>query len=220
MRSPFTKASGVKFMKRLMMLIKKSKEFFLIISRVVRLLWNSSKSNFIKTIIVSVISGITIPFTLVIWKYLIDDMSRSIVSGSIAPVLFWLILYFILNYLQSVLMRIKDYQQNILSSYLNRYTSDLILRKVKDTDLKYFDSSTIYDKIRKVNEESTGRSISLLATLTSFIQSFSSLIGTITVLASLNIGIMFLCIFICIPTLIVSTRQVVISWAMKAVELC
>ena len=52
---------------------------------------------------------------------------------------------------------------------------------IKDTDLKYFDSSTIYDKIRKVNEESTGRSISLLATLTSFIQSFSSLIGTITV---------------------------------------
>ena len=136
-------------MKRLMMLIKKSKEFFLIISRVVRLLWNSSKSNFIKTIIVSVISGITIPFTLVIWKYLIDDMSRSIVSGSIAPVLFWLILYFILNYLQSVLMRIKDYQQNILSSYLNRYTSDLILRKVKDTDLKYFDSSTIYAKLEK-----------------------------------------------------------------------
>lgn len=82
MRSPFTKASGVKFMKRLMMLIKKSKEFFLIISRVVRLLWNSSKSNFIKTIIVSVISGITIPFTLVIWKYLIDDMSRSIVSSA------------------------------------------------------------------------------------------------------------------------------------------
>ena len=107
MRSPFTKASGVKFMKRLMMLIKKSKEFFLIISRVVRLLWNSSKSNFIKTIIVSVISGITIPFTLVIWKYLIDDMSRSIVSGSIAPVLFWLILYFILNYLQSVLIENK-----------------------------------------------------------------------------------------------------------------
>lgn len=65
-------------MKRLMMLIKKSKEFFLIISRVVRLLWNSSKSNFIKTIIVSVISGITIPFTLVIWKYLIDDMSRPL----------------------------------------------------------------------------------------------------------------------------------------------
>lgn len=199
-------------MKRLMMLIKKSKEFFLIISRVVRLLWNSSKSNFIKTIIVSVISGITIPFTLVIWKYLIDDMSRSIVSGSIAPVLFWLILYFILNYLQSVLMRIKDYQQNILSSYLNRYTSDLILKKVKDTDLKYFDSSTIYDKIRKVNEESTGRSISLLATLTSFIQSFSSLIGTITVLASLNIGIMFLCIFICIPTLIVSMKMAVTQY--------
>ena len=109
-------------------------------------------------------------------------------------------------------MRIKDYQQNILSSYLNRYTSDLILKKVKDTDLKYFDSSTIYDKIRKVNEESTGRSISLLATLTSFIQSFSSLIGTITVLASLNIGIMFLCIFICIPTLIVSMKMAVTQY--------
>ena len=39
-------------MKRLKSLIKKSKEFFLIISRVVRLLWNSSKSNFIKTMIV------------------------------------------------------------------------------------------------------------------------------------------------------------------------
>ncbi|MFR0028333.1 MAG: ATP-binding cassette domain-containing protein [Coprococcus phoceensis] len=162
--------------------------------------------------IVSIVSGITIPFTLVIWKYLIDDMSRSIVSGNIAPVLFWLIFYFIFNYLQSVLMRIKDYQQNILSSYLNRYTSDLILKKVKDTDLKYFDSSMIYDKIRKVNEESTGRSISLLATLTNFIQSFSSLIGTITVLVSLNVGIMLLCIFICIPTLIVSMKMAVTQY--------
>ena len=199
-------------MKRLKSLIKKSKEFFLIISRVVQLLWNSSKSNFIKTMIVSIVSGITIPFTLVIWKYLIDDMSRSIISGDIAPVLFWLIFYFIFNYLQSVLMRIEDYQQNILSSYLNRYTSDLILKKVKDTDLKYFDSSMIYDKIRKVNEESTGRSISLLATLTNFIQSFSSLIGTITVLASLNVGIMLLCIFICIPTLIVSMKMAVTQY--------
>lgn len=191
---------------------QKKQRVFLIISRVVRLLWNSSKSNFIKTMIVSIVSGITIPFTLVIWKYLIDDMSRSIVSGNIAPVLFWLIFYFIFNYLQSVLMRIKDYQQNILSSYLNRYTSDLILKKVKDTDLKYFDSSMIYDKIRKVNEESTGRSISLLATLTNFIQSFSSLIGTITVLASLNVGIMLLCIFICIPTLIVSMKMAVTQY--------
>lgn len=65
--------------------------------------------------------------------------------------------------------------------------------KGKRYDLKYFDSSMIYDKIRKVNEESTGDP-SVIMTLTNFIQSFSSLIGTITVLASLNVGIMLLCI--------------------------
>lgn len=41
-------------------------------------------------------------------------MMVSIVLGNIILVLFWLILYFIFNYLQSVLMRIEDYQQNIL----------------------------------------------------------------------------------------------------------
>ena len=168
-------------MKKIRKISGKTKEFFLILKRVTHLLWKSSHSTFIKTIIVSILSGITVPFTLIIWKYLIDDMGRSIITGEIQSVIYWLLLYFLLNYFQSLLSRIKDYQQNILASYLNKYTSELILDKVKNTDLKFFDDSGIYDRIRKVNEESTGRSISLLTTTTGFIQSLSSLLGTITV---------------------------------------
>lgn len=194
-------------MKKIKTFGRKTKEFFLILKRVIELLWKSSSSTFIKTMIISVLSGITIPLTLIIWKYLIDDMGKSIVTGKIQPVLCWLFLYFLINYLQSMLTRIKDYQQNILSSYLNKYTSNLILDKVKNTDLKFFDDAAIYDRIRKVNEESTGRSLSLLSTTTGFIQSLSSLIGTITVLATLNIGILLLCFCICIPTLLVSMKM-------------
>ena len=203
--------SGI--MKKIRKISGKTKEFFLILKRVTHLLWKSSHSTFIKTIIVSILSGITVPFTLIIWKYLIDDMGRSIITGEIQSVICWLLLYFLLNYFQSLLSRIKDYQQNILASYLNKYTSELILDKVKNTDLKFFDDSGIYDRIRKVNEESTGRSISLLTTTTGFIQSLSSLIGTITVLASLNIGILLLCVCICIPTLLVSMKMAVTQYS-------
>ena len=200
-------------MKKIRKISGKTKDFFLILKRVTHLLWKSSHSTFIKTIIVSILSGITVPFTLIIWKYLIDDMGRSIITGEIQSVICWLLLYFLLNYFQSLLSRIKDYQQNILASYLNKYTSELILDKVKNTDLKFFDDSGIYDRIRKVNEESTGRSISLLTTTTGFIQSLSSLIGTITVLASLNIGILLLCVCICIPTLLVSMKMAVTQYS-------
>ena len=199
-------------MKKIRRIGERTKEFFWILRRVTHLLWKSSQSTFIKTIIVSILSGIAVPVTLIIWKYLINDMGRAIITGEIQPVICWLLLYFLLNYFQSLLLRIKDYQQNILASYLNKYTSELILDKVKNTDLKSFDDSGTYDRIRQVNEESTGRSISLLSTTTGFIQSLSSLIGTITVLASLNIGILLLCIFICIPTLLVSMKMAVTQY--------
>lgn len=209
---PFYKIVWGRHMKNIKNLPKKTKEFFVIFGRVSRLLWNSSRFVFIKTMVISILSGISVPLTLIVWKYLIDDMGRSILTGDIKPVLTWLLLYFAINYIQSILLRIKDYYQNILASYLNKYTSKLILNKVKTTDLKYFDDSKIYDKIRKVNEESTGRSISLLGIITNFIQSFSSLIGTITVLAKLNIGVMILCILICIPTLFVSMKMAVTQY--------
>lgn len=89
-RSPFIKVSKVKVYEKIKELNQKERRVFLIISRLVRLLCDNSKCNFIKTMMV------------------------SIVLGNIILVLFWLILYFIFNYLQSVLMRIEDYQQNIL----------------------------------------------------------------------------------------------------------
>lgn len=190
----------------------KTKEFFWILARVTHLLWRSSRRTFISTIIVSAFSGITVPLTLIVWKYLIDDMSKSIITGKVQPVFWWLLLYFGLNYFQSILSRIKDYQQNILSGYLNKYTSDIILEKIKNIELQSYDDSRIYDRIRKVNEESTGRSISLLSTITGFVQSLSSLIGTVTVLASLNIGILLLCFCICIPTLLVSMKMAVTQY--------
>ena len=68
-------------------------------------------------------------------------------------------------------------------------------------------------KLEKSMKNRQGDPISLLATLTSFYSKFLAvLIGTITVLASLNIGIMFLCIFICIPTLIVSMKMAVTQY--------
>ncbi len=190
----------------------KTKEFFFIIGRVINLLWKSSKATFIKTIGTSIAAGITIPITLLVWKYLLDNVGTALVSGTVRSVLGWLIIYFILNYFQSVLTRVKDYYQNIMASYLNRYTSDVILTKIKNTDMKYFDDSGLYDKIRRVNEESTGRSLSLLGTITELIQSFSSLIGTIMVLTRLNVGVTLLCFLICVPTLLVSMKMAVTQY--------
>ena len=52
----------------------KTKEFFFIVGRVIKLLWKSSSGTFIKTIGTSIIAGITIPVTLLVWKYLLDDV--------------------------------------------------------------------------------------------------------------------------------------------------
>lgn len=184
-------------------------QFFQILGRVFCLLWKSSPGLLVKMIIVSICSGGIVPVTLVIWKYLINDMGTSITTHEINNVIFWFLLYFVVYSLANVLLRIKEYYQNILASYLNKYTSGIILDKVKQIELKNFDDASIYDKIRKVNEESTGRSMSLLSTITSFIESLSGLIGTISVLASLSVGVMFLCMLVCIPTLVISMKMAV-----------
>lgn len=186
--------------------IKKIDNFFSIIRHVVLLLWKSSKVTFIKTVVVSILSGITVPLTIIIWKELIDSVSTGLLNGYYWPVIICLAIYFLLNYVDRLLFRIKEYYQDILASYLTRYTSDLILNKISHTELRFFDDPKTYDKIKKVNEESTGRSISILTTVTNFIQSFSNLIGTIAVLANLNIFMLFLCVLVCVPTLIMSMR--------------
>lgn len=196
-------------MKKLQEQFMNVKQFFQILGRVFKLLGKSSPSLLLKMIIVSICSGVSIPITLIIWKYLINDMGQAIITHEIHNVLFWFLIYFLIYSLSNVLHRLKEYYQNILSSYLNRYTSELILEKVKGIELKNFDNASIYDKIRKVNEESTGRSMSLLGTVTNFIEGISGLVGTISVLANLSIGVMGLCMLICIPTLIISMKMAV-----------
>ena len=65
----------------------KTKEFFFIIGRVINLLWKSSKATFIKTIGTSIAAGITIPITLLVWKYLLDNVGTALVSGTVRSVL-------------------------------------------------------------------------------------------------------------------------------------
>lgn len=174
-----------------------------------KLIWRCSHKLTIIFILLNFILGLFSPILMFVWKYFIDAATDAISFGGkehIVRVVCFLIIHCFIIILLDFLNQISNYFFEMQNAYLDKYITDKTMQKVSDLDLKHFDNSAIYDKIEKVNSESTQRTISLLSLLLSLIRSLTELVGAVIILCKLNFLFVLLCFFACIPMFIVNTR--------------
>lgn len=176
----------------------------------INLIWKCSHHLTVLFILFNVILGFFSPLLMVVWKYFIDVTTKAISSGDeteIMKAVGLLLLHCFVIILMDYMNQLAVYFQETQRDYLNKYILDITMEKISELDMIHFDNPEIYDKIEKVNNESTQRTISLLSLMVVFVRASTTLIGTIIILGKINIFFVILCFLSCIPMFIVSTRN-------------
>lgn len=186
------------------MKVKKIKEYLIIIVKVIKLSYLSSKIYTILLWGLNILIGIAIPVSTLIWSEFIDTAAIGILNNEWKKAALWIVVYSVFLFTQNVFNIINDYVESILSAKLNIFTTDKIMKCISDLPMDYFDSSENYDKIQKVNTESNIRSMSIIKTLINLIQGSITMIGTVIILLQINWLILVILFFLCVPTLVLS----------------
>ena len=182
-------------------------EYIKTIIKVLELLFRSSKLYTSLILIVNIFIGIIVPINVIIWKNFINSAVAGISDRSWQTAIFWISIYSLIYILDNILSKINEFIENILASKVNIFTTKLILDRLVDIPMEFFDNSENYDKIQKINTESNSRSMSILRTLVNLIKSFNTMIGTIIILLQFSPLLIIICFITCVPTLIISMKM-------------
>lgn len=192
-------------------MIKNFKNMVKTFINVFKLLWKSSRYYFIAMLITNIVAGISLSVNMILWKNIIDSVQESIQTGIFINALYWLLAFMILEFFQSIIEEISQYVKNILASSTNKYVTKSILQKTKEIDMVSYADASVHDRIKKANEESAGRTMSLLYSTGQLIKGISVLVSTSIILIRFNPPIMVICLMTSVPMLLISMR-VAISW--------
>ncbi len=182
-------------------------EYIKTIIKVLKLLFKSSKLYTSLILIVNIFIGIIVPINVIIWKNFINSAVAGISDSSWQAAIFWISIYSLIYIIDNILNKINEFIENILASKVNIFTTKLILDRLVDIPMEFFDNSENYDKIQKINTESNSRSMSILRTLVNLIKSFNTMIGTIIILSQFSPLLIIICFITCVPTLIISMKM-------------
>lgn len=194
-------------MRRINEIRSRIKEINSFMLKTIKLLWKSSRISSIVTLIVNVFNGIIIPLNLVVSKYLIDSVVDTLSNReNYGSVIFWLIIEFGSVIISKIIQRINTYYSVIQVKALNNYIAKLIIEKSNELDLSFFENSEFYNKIEKVNKQSTFSAMAIINSLMEVIKSFTTLIGSIAIVIQLSPIMLIFCLITSIPMFLINIK--------------
>lgn len=183
-------------------IIDKTRQYCITFARVTSLLWKCSHLYTLLFIVINIISGVFNPILIIIWKNIIDSV--TILNARRA--IFFLILHFLVSMLVYITNQISFYVEETQIDHLNKHILEITMEKIAELEMEQFDEPLIYDKIEKVNNESSERVVSLLRITMNFIKSITVMVGTGVILAQINTLFVVLCFISCIPMFLSSAN--------------
>ena len=182
-------------------LIKKIKETMDLLIDIIILLWNAAYGYFIAAIILNLLIGLIMPFQVMVWKKVIDNLAEIVIAGSDINnnIFISLLFYFCLQLLKQIIQNINQYVLTIYSELIDRSITEKMLKKVSSFELYRFDDSQFYNKIEMANKETAAREIGVLQTLLSVVQNIVSFIGMIVILLNFSKVLSLIIIFVPFP---------------------
>ncbi len=192
---------------------KKIVETIITVTKTMRILYDSSKIMYIIALMISFLSGITVPVNLWIWKNFIDNCTL-LLGGNISAVnemIKYLLLHLVVVIIDACLENISVYVQGIFGSYVDMNLTKKSMTKIEQLQVCDFDNAEIFNTIQKASNESLQRSISILQTLIQIIKNISSMLGTFCILFIFSKLIIFICFCSIIPIFYIN-KKVLNKW--------
>lgn len=184
--------------------IKDIKNFVLNIIKIIKLIFETAPFLVAKLIFCNIMMGIVVSINVYLWKRLVDSVAQSLTIGDIKFSIFWLLCIGGCAGVTNFMTRLGIYYREIVQEYVNRNITEKLMGKIDELNMECFDDPEMYDTIEKVSNESVARCMSILIMLVSLVQYFTTFIGVVTVIVSLNKSVALLACLVMIPIFYVS----------------
>lgn len=177
------------------------------ICKVIKLLFQIAYIETFSIIFLSIFNGIYQCLGIILWKYIIDEITNAINTKVINRILMMMIFYLIYTIVQKLLIKVDNYTVWKYTTKINIGIEKIILDKCDCIPYEEFDKSNTYNMLNKVNYESVACISSLLQKVMALIENIVAMISVIIILMPLNSVFVIIAIISIVPMLIVDIRM-------------
>lgn len=178
-----------------------------------KLVWDVGKGSLILLLLLSLIEGCLPVISAIISKNILNEL-QIIIQSPLSGVgieeflktqlFFWLIFFFVLKILSSILTRVNNTITRLAGERLIAHIKLLIMNKSKEIDLASFDSPVFFENLENANREAGIRPISILQASFSILSSTISLFSYFVVLSTALPFAAICMVIVSVPTAIIN----------------
>ncbi len=183
-----------------------------LIPKTIKLIKQVHKKSFYIIIFLSIILGICPIFTLFGSQHLLN----MITTKNFNRVLFAFIFYICANLFSETVGSIMEYYQNKFQTLINYKLSYKIMNKCTKLSLKHFEDSEIYDKLQRVQNETSYKPYQVFLSILSLITSIVTLISAVSIIINWKPWVLLILVLIPITFSVyflkIGQREFNISW--------
>lgn len=173
-----------------------------------KVLWGTSRIYFIATFLLSITSAAPSILNLLIWKRVLDDISRYFYGErpDYRTILLLIAALLAINIAADAMSKLSSYIREIYSLMIEKQITHNVIDAASRMDLDEVEDEGFHDLIEKSMFESCDKLIALLGKLVEFVQSVGVFIGMTGIMLSFSIGIYVIIFLSVLPMALYSSK--------------
>src|ERR1035437_5988720 len=184
--------------------------------RLLIFLWKIDKALFLSSLTVAIVPAF-IPFVnAFIYKLLIDMIVGSLGHSyfNFQMLYFLMALRLIMYIIQEIFFSLQNYIDLMVWTKLPVELYRVVLLKLSELNLQYFEDSNFKDMLQRVKESYTWRPLNMISSIFYTFQSLTGLILAVIIISTLNIYLGFFIILIALPVFLNQTKYAKTIWGL------
>ncbi|HET8912751.1 MAG TPA: ABC transporter ATP-binding protein [Ktedonobacteraceae bacterium] len=186
--------------------LKKVFTAFAGLPRVTKIVWGASPWLTLGMAGFTIIGGLTPLGNAIIARLLLDSVIHAYMHHTFAPVWLPVILQLGINILNQICTTVISLFQPLLQERVTEYVQMQILHKTNTLDLKFFEDSEFYDKLRRATDDASYKPFSMISQTFTLVRAVVTLVSMLGLLLHLAWWLLIVAVVIPIPSFIASSR--------------
>lgn len=182
--------------------------------RLLRLTWSISPALFVGNVITFSLPSILPFINIYIYKLIIDFVVQAVIhhQTDLRPIFVLLALRFVSFYAQEIAFRLQNYFNHIFWLKIPITFSELVLGKLSQLDIRYFEDSQFRELLKNVDETYRYRTLNLFDYLMYCLQSFLQLIIACVAIATVHWALIVVILLAATIEFVYQLTTVEIDW--------